>query len=306
MRLLLVAVALALLAPVAAAQVPAAPNCGPLTLGAVTPPDPLPPGGEGDVSVAVQNGNQAFTLAVTVSATTTTAGWKVVSGDQQVTVAPGGTGSVKFHVQATKDAKDSMVINFAATGACQGPNPQLSCPAGVSQCVVTAAGTGSVQLQQGGGLAFPGLDNLNFPIEYVIAGVVLVALAIAIPLLVRKRRPALAADCPEPLKMVRPGRGTSFPIDIRNPTAQAMTAAFEVGPVPEGWSAFMPLPEVQLAPKEARSLWLMVRAPQNAETGATADVEVRLRDTQRPESKASVKVRAEVNPNASEGPTRPS
>ncbi|GEM_PF-5540477 len=303
MRVLPLLSALLLLAPVAAAQVPSQP-CGPLQFGKVTPPSPLPPGGEGDVTVTITNTNPVTPLSVVVSAATSTAGWSVKTGDQSISsLAASTTQTVTFHVVASKDAKQDMALSFSATGQCTGPGG-VSCPTSQAQCVTTANASGAVALQQGGGLSFPGLDNLDFPIEYLVAGVVLVALAIAIPLLVRKRKPGLAADCPEPLKMVRPGRGTSFPIDIRNPGAEPLTAQFEVGPVPEGWSAFMPLPEVQLAPKESRSLWLMVRSPAQATTGATADVEVRLRSAARPDASATVKVRAEVNPNAAEGPTK--
>lgn len=310
MRLLLVAVALALLIPHSNAQAPPNP-CGPLTLGRIEPSSAaLTPGNDGTFSVTVVNGNQFSTVnGVVVQASTTTAGWSVKSGQQSVaSLAPGGSARVTFNATATRDAKADMAISLSASGTCAAPSPvpgaPLTCPSGVTQCQLSAATTGVYPLQQGGGLGFPGLGNLDFPVEYLIAGVVLVALAIAIPLLIRKRKAHLSADCPEPLKMVRPGRGTSFPIDIRNPTGEPITATFEVGAVPEGWSAFMPLPEVQLAPRETRSLWLMVRAPADAATGATADVEVRLRDGAKPDATASVKVRAEVDPNAAEGPTR--
>jgi hypothetical protein len=302
MRVLLVLAALLLLLPAATAQSAPQP-CGPIGYDKITVPAPLAADAEGEVSIVVKNTNTLQPASVVVSVATTTVGWTIKTSEQTISVPASGQTAAKFTVSPTKDAKGDLTINFSATATCTGPGGQ-ACPGPLAaQCVNGPINTsGVVPLAAPGGFAFPGFSNIDFPIEYVIATVVLISLAVAIPLLIRKRKPGLFADCPEPLKMVRPGRGTSFPIDIRNPSTDALTAAFEVGPVPEGWSAFMPLPEVQLAPREARSLWLMVRAPSTAATGSTADVEVRLHNAAKPESKATVKVRAEVNPDAPEGP----
>lgn len=299
-RFLLVLAILAL--PTAAAQLPGVPPpCGPLTA-AVTVPAALAPGERGDVTVTVENtGNLA--ASVTVAASIVANGWSFVdAADQTSSIAAGGSGSFTYAVTPTEGAAEDAVANFVVNGACQPPVGQ--CPSGTCDAAPVNV-SGAVSLRPAEGLRFPGLDNLNFPIEYLIAAVLLVGVAATIPFLVRKKKAALHADCPEPLKMVRPGRGTSFPIEIRNPGAEALTVRLDVAPVPEGWSAFMPLPEVQLAPRESRSLWLMVRAPPEANAGATADIELRLSaGTGAKAPSRLVRVRAEVNPNAAESPPR--
>jgi uncharacterized membrane protein len=92
---------------------------------------------------------------------------------------------------------------------------------------------------------------------------------------------------------VRAGRGASFPIQVRNASPQNVKYELAVGPVPQGWSAFLPLPDVQLAPREARGLWLMVRSPPDAQNGDAAEVEVSASD---PATGATtnLRVRAEV------------
>jgi hypothetical protein len=302
MRLLPALVLVLSLVPLAAAQAPAA-ACGPIAATATSPTGAFSPGQRAEITVAVQN-NGTRGVDTTVSISEPTAGWRIDNPDDQTqTIANGGTGTFSFTVLPTADATVDLQVTFQVAGACALPAPGLpGCPAGV--CTTSAPAVGAaVRLATPSGGGLPGLGDLDFPLEYLVAGVVLVGVAVTIPFLLRRKPGGFVADCPEPLKMVRPGRGTSFPIDVRNASADPLTAQFEIGPVPEGWTAFMPLPEVQLAGKEARSLWLMVRSPATAREGEVADVEIRLRSEARPDLAATLRVRAEVNPAAAEGPT---
>lgn len=296
MRILPLLLVLALAAPFATAQVPTLEPCGPLT-GAVTVPPPMGVGDQGNVVVAVDNrGN--FSASVTVAASIVPSDqWRLVNpADQTKTIAAGGSDTFTFTIEALDGATEEATVNFSVTGTC---NPPVgACPSGSCDAAPLSL-SGQVGLRVEEGLRFPGIENLQFPIEYLIAGIALIGITTAIPFLLRKRTRGLVAQSPEPLKLVRPGRGTSFPIEIRNPGNEPATAQLEVGPVPEGWSAFMPLPEVQLAARETRSLWLMVRAPPTAAAGETVDVELRLRSTAAKHPLA-VRVRAEVNPNAAD------
>lgn len=292
----------ALAAPLAAAQIPGVPpGCGPLEA-TVTVPAALAPGERGDVTISVENAGN-FVATVTVAANVADAGWSLVdSADQTGDVPAGGSASFTYSVTPAEGAAETATVNFSVSGTC---NPPVgACPQGACDAAPVNQ-SGTVTLRPAEGLRFPGLENVDFPVEYLIAGIVLVGIAAAIPFLLRKKKGDVAADCPEPLKMVRPGRGTSFPIELRNPGAEPATARFEVGPLPEGWSAFMPLPEVQLAARETRNLWLMVRAPAEAATGAMADIELRLRSGADAKAPARlVRVRAEVNPSAAESAPR--
>lgn len=277
--------------PAAAAQLPGQLQpCGPITMVEPTPPsEPIANGEQIEiVASARMGGSLGGTIAVTAS--TVSPGWAVVAQDEAQNVGAGETVAFRFLVQAGDDAAGDAEVQFAASGTCDsGPVP---CPA--NACVPAGANAQVlVPYEPRQGLNIPGLENVAFPVEYLIAAVVLVGLATAIPFAMKRRRGGIAADCPEPLKMVKPGLGTSFPIELRNTARDAATIQFEVGPVPEGWSAFMPLPEVQLASHEARSLWLMVRSPPRAPNGESVDVEVRLKDLAGHPAGA-VRVRAEV------------
>jgi hypothetical protein len=279
--------------PLASAQgVPPLQACGPLTIPAepVPPAAPVGSGERVDLVVQVQLAGQ-LAATVTVTAATSSPGWAIVTSPPAVPMQPGNSADFRFTVEAGPDAQQEALIAFSANGACDTPLGG-SCPGGA--CAAGSANSQvAVPYREAQGLRFPGLDNLAFPVEYLIAAIVLVGLATAIPFAMRKPRSGVVAGCPEPLKMVKPGLGASFPIEVRNNGREAATTHFDIGPVPEGWSAFVPLPEMQLAPREARSLWLMVRSPAGAHAGDAVDVELRLRDT-KGASAGIVRVRAEV------------
>lgn len=294
MRLVPLVLAAALLAlPAAVAQLPGVPQpCADITVDEPAVPSAVPAGGSTSVVVTVNNPNQVPVRA-TVTAVADAPGW-TVSAPDPASIPAQGSADFTFTVTAGGNAVGDAVVTFSASGACESPQgvpcPGDACNAGSVNTQV------QVPLEAEGGFTLPSFGGAS-P-ELLIAGVVLIGLASIIPFAMRRKKTGVVADCPEPLKIVRPGRGTSFPIEIRNPSKAAATAQFEVGPVPEGWSAFMPLPEVQLAARESRSLWLMVRSPQEAKVGETVDVELRLRDPRRGTDGAVVKVRAEVQAGA--------
>lgn len=279
------------LVPSASAQVPATPAACAIAMEAPASPPPVAPGAGATMHVVVANtGN--LPARITVSATIGQGGgWTLGEQPAQEDVASGQSRDFVFTLTPGDGAGEQAIVNFAAQADCYAPGPGSSC-APLAQCSAGENTSGVVTLATEQGFRIPGLDRVSFPLEWLIAGIGFVAVATAIPFLMKRKKRALVAQCPEPLKMVRAGRGTSFPIELRNPGAAPITAAFEVSPVPEGWSAFMPLPEVQLAAHEARSLWLMVRTPATAQVGETVDVELRLRTGGAPAG--SVRVRAEV------------
>lgn len=276
-----------LLLPTAAAQAPIN-ACGPISIPAPpATPSPVADGGRTDIVVEVANGGQ-LAATVVVSARTSSAGWSLINEEATAQVPANGRSQFTFTLQANSPTGDAQV-DFAATGTCDAP-AAVQCPGGA--CSAGNANSNvAVPLQPAEGFRLPGLDNIG-P-EILIAAIILVGLASVVPFALRRKKGGIIADCPEPLKMVKPGRGTSFPIELRNPGKDQVVTRFEVGPVPEGWSAFMPLPEVQLAGREARSFWLMVRSPASAAQGDAVDIELRLKDPRGSDARV-LKVRAEV------------
>lgn len=305
MRRTLSTLALVLLVvPLAAGQVPpsAPPACGPIAATAVAPAT-LGPGEAGTVTLTITNtGARPVTATASMvllgPGTGGSSGW-TGGGDKtvQVPAASGstpGSATAEFGVGAEGEAIAEVTVSFSVTGACAAPIPGVDCPQ--SACVTNeAAASQRIRYEAPEpGLQIPFLAGLDLRPEVVIALLVLLGILASIPLLLRKRPRALSADCAEPLKTLKPGKGASFPIAVTNPSPDAIRADLEVGAVPEGWTAFLPLPDLQLAPRESRNLFLMVRAPDDAAPGETVDVEVTVRNAARPDRPSLLRVRAEV------------
>lgn len=294
--LLALLLSVALLAPAGLAQVPDLPDgCGPFEMTVAGPPGPIAPGETAQVAVTVANGGDLDAVVAVAASLAGSPGWRLTSAAQQdARIAGDESATFQFTLSPeSRDAAPETSLNFAASADCS--IGQLSCPEGSNACRASATATGVVRLAEPEGFVLPGLENVDLPVELLLGGLLLAGVAAIAPLAMRRKKGGFLATCPEPLKLLRPGHGVSFPIEVRNRGRDGITVAFEMGTVPAGWSAFMAMPETQLAPEEKRVVFLMVRAPPEAPAGATADVPLRVKAG---DIKTVLRVRAEVDPNA--------
>lgn len=288
--------------PSAGAQIPTAPQgCGPLEMTLTGPPGPVPPGTPVDVSVNVRNGGNLSASVVVAASLGGASGWRLTSPESQdKAIAADQSAPYTFTVRAAdQDAASEVSLNFVADAACQAG--ALGCPQGQQFCRASTQQTLVLRLAPPEGFAIPGLGDLDFPPELLLAGLLLAAVAIVVPLAAKRKRVGFTATCPEPLKLVRPGLGANFPLDVRNRGKESLTATFEVGTVADGWSAFMAMPDVQLGPEEKRTVFLMVRSPADANAGDGVDIPVRV--VTKEGGRIVLRVRAEVDPNAGHSKT---
>ncbi|MHB8584475.1 MAG: COG1470 family protein [Thermoplasmatota archaeon] len=262
---ILISTAILATATSASAQVPNPPQCGPVIF-SFTSGDPMPaPGSSYTISGTVTNSNAQFQGTWNATVGPYPAGWsKPTITPAGGTLAAGASGSFTLAgsvpATATSAGQISVTVNLYCVNSIISQGPAVS----TASKTITVTPTTSSNWY----------DPL-VPYLPAIGGVILLALIIGGTVsLVRRRRAGLSFDMPEPLKGVRPGRGVSFPMVIENRYGQPDTATFEVGPVPDGWSAFTALPELALAPGEKRTVWVMVRAPQDASEGMRAKVSV--------------------------------
>lgn len=288
----LVALAVPIVAPPAAAQAPA---CSTLTLEAVDPGD-VAPGGSMDVVFRVTNtGTQAEVVGFVRAAFAADAGWKVTPPERTgITLAAnGGSADVSFSVTAPDGrGGGTEPLNAVAGGSCSAGGTPFPLPGVLDVEEVTASMPLAVAAPSGFRFDLGALADVP-PLLFVgaLAGVLIVGGAV---LASRKRGAGFGAKCPEPEKSLRAGRGASFPLEIANRGKERDTARFEVGAVPQGWSAFMALPELLLAAGESRTIWLMVRAPPDAQVGSHSVLTVTVRSKEHPRYESKLSVKASV------------
>lgn len=150
-------------------------------------------------------------------------------------------------------------------------------------------------------------DSTLWP--WALFGVAVLGTAIAVPVYYQRGRVAIEANCEEAEREVVAGRGTSFPIVLRNKASEAVHVTLEVTDVKEGWSALTTLPDLELGPKESRTIYMMVRAPDQARPGDMCVA--KLRATPEGGSAQTVKTVSRVTqgtgakPATGEGPEEP-
>lgn len=112
-----------------------------------------------------------------------------------------------------------------------------------------------------------GAGDEGLPWAWIVFGGIVAASVVGVPVVYRSRGARVEASCEESEKDVIAGRGTSFPIVLRNKGSDPVPVRLEVSEVQEGWSALTTLPDLELGGKETRTVYMMVRAPPEAKPG---------------------------------------
>lgn len=110
-------------------------------------------------------------------------------------------------------------------------------------------------------------DDEGLSSAWWVFGAIVVGTAVAVPVVYSRRGPKLDVECEDAEGEVVAGRGTSFPVRLANKSKEPVHVNLEVAGVQEGWSALTTLPELELAGKESRTIYMMVRAPPAAKNG---------------------------------------
>lgn len=109
-----------------------------------------------------------------------------------------------------------------------------------------------------------------------------------------RRRHRIRVTSSDPEQTTHPGEGSNFPILLENRSGEAITVALEAERVPEGWVAFLPLPNVELEPGETRELWLTIKPPADASLGSETEILVRARTKDHQADVVEVRLKATV------------
>lgn len=277
-----------LMLPTAAGQGPA--TCSPAVLDQPTPGIDVAPGAEGRVAFGVTNPNRTPATA-DIRLNPAYGGWTWSPDRTTVSLGAGANATVTLLLAAPADAATghrAVSITVEVVLRCDVAGLATAGTSGAAAIGFDAFLAGPPPSRGDGGAG--GFDAF----ELIVLGALVVSAGTAATLVARQTRKGFRVRTEEQEKPVEAGRGASFPVTVENLATGPDTAILDVSAVPDGWNAFMAMPEVPLAGREARQLWVMVRAPPGAEPGERVDVRVDVRSKAAPGKASSATLTAVV------------
>ncbi len=199
---------------------------------------------------------------------TTPAGWSMQIEPRQVTLAAGESESIAVTVTLGAGAEESEVpVTFTAKLV---PRGAEGTPLGAF-IDPEAQGTAQVTLKREDPLTREVLEGVGPWIWVVLGAAALIAVVLAF-VLARSNKPTVAMQTTSPRATVAPGRSVAVPVTVENLLRTEDTVVFHVAPVPAGWAASLPVPELPLDGKRREELHLVVTAPKDAPLGTDVAV----------------------------------
>lgn len=233
-------------------------------------------------------------------------GW-LVSGDkpEPTGVKAKGTFSFTVNVKLADDEPAEDVFNVVMQARAK---PVTSAPIDLSEPLgqeSTASATVDVEKR----LTFAE-EVTGFARDYMwqFLGAAAVLLLSGVVMVERKRGQGLALSTDSPLQLIRPGHGASYPIRIRNDARSEDRVQLSASDLPPGWTAVLPLTELDLRGGESTQLWVTLKAPSDASPGQDFAVDFKARSSASPRRDAAVPLRVQVSdgePTKAPAPYRP-
>jgi hypothetical protein len=248
--------AVAVLAPMGAAAQLEQGNCE-LTLSAADdlPQGPFDPGEQRTYTFVAENTGDFEADGTFRITSPLPSGWYWTPTEQPVSIASGETQEIDVDVRFEGDVeRDAQLQANVQDYGCDVPNS-----GGQSTQTVSLAFT-HAPVTEGG-------DGGGLPVAWIVFGAIVAGTVVGVPVVYRNRQPRVGAACEDSERDVQPGRGTSYPIELENEGSDAVQVELEVTDVQEGWSALTTLPSLELGPDEDRTVYMMVRAPEDAKPG---------------------------------------
>jgi hypothetical protein len=291
-------VALCLLAPVAQAQAP-------------SPAPAVDISGEtetGTVSVeqaraftfTVRNDGQGIPGAedqsradVTVSVEGVPAGWTVGVDPSAFELAPGASQAVRVQVQVAPDAdarEARLTVKAVLVSPLETLEPLLGQVPGASQ---TATDSAPLALTVQNSLTRNVVETLG-PWIYAILLLLVAAVVVAIVVSVSSRRALVRLSADRREGSVAPGGKVAFDFRVEGLARQTDNVILQVSAVPDGWAAFLPVPELTVEPGQGQDVTLVVIAPHTAEQGSRQAVLVTATSAKSPKGAANLEFVAVV------------
>lgn len=191
------------------------------------------------------------------------AGWTLGATPSAFQMTAGGTQTIAITAQPGANAAKETTVTVTVTLIARGANPIP----GVGEILDPEASTSSTAtFNVESSATRTVLEALNSWIWFVLVGI-LVLLIIVGKFISDARRVyvALHADVTE--VHLAPGKSVAVPLRVENLGPHEDTIVFHVAKVGGGWSAALPVPELDLDGGALESLQLIVAAPKDAKPG---------------------------------------
>lgn len=233
---------------------------------------------------------------VTLAVTGAPDGWIVGVTPSSFDLAPGASMTVELQVSlqagSTEGAAD-LTLTATMSSPLEPLNPILG-PGGATQ---TSTGSDSIHLTRDDSATRRVLETLG-PWIYAILLLLVAAVLVAVAISLSSRRSLVRLSSDTRELAVAPGGRVAFPFRIEGLAKVDDSVLLQVSAVQEGWAAFLPVPEVLLAPGQVHDMTLVVIAPQNAGDGGRQAVLVSATSAKAPKGAANLEFIATIHSGA--------
>jgi uncharacterized membrane protein len=250
--------------------------CRPPVLAVEQPSGPFTPGDAVSLLMAVENPNGAPVDSVRATLTTTApAGWTATPAQRELTLGPKNVSITTLAVTAPNRGSGAGGgnVTILVTFVCTSGDIQTSASASETLSVALRAFAPPWPLVLGGfavlagGVTVLGLRRLQRGVAFVALG-----------------------DARE----VAPGRSVKFTFSVENRRGRPQQLTLVASDVPPGWALHLALETVELEPGEEKTIWVILKAPPQAQHAEEVPVSLRLLAGAREVAAADVRARVAV------------
>jgi hypothetical protein len=227
---------------------------------------------------------------VTLSTGDGPAGWTARVAPSEFRLAPGQSAKATLTVSVSASAAETASLTVTARMYPLGVN---TLPIVGPEADPESTAAASLKATRVDSVTRDVLESLGPYVWVVLLGFV-AAVVLALSILAANRRIAVRLSSAETAGKVPQGGRSSFPLRVHNITRQADTVFLRVNPLPEGWNAYLPTPQLELQGGQQEEVSVFVVAPKGAEEGTHLTVDVTATSSLAPRRPATVRFEATV------------
>lgn len=227
---------------------------------------------------------------VLVEVTGAPEGWSAVLDRSRLSMGPGDTERVTVTVSITVNAEaDDADLVVTASLLPRGIN---SVPQGSTLDPADTADA-SVTVLREDPLTREVVEAVGAWLWLLLAAGLVLAI-VSVKLVYDTRRVAVRLHAKTTEVAVEAGSRVAVPLRVENLTRVEDTVVFHVAPMPDGWAAHLPVPQLDLDGGQSEELHLIIQAPADAPPGAREVVGISAHSAQAPKRAAELVIAAVV------------